>query len=81
MAYNIIFCLCFALGSCIQLGSLMDISDALVFLICVPNVFGLFLLAPLVKAELNIYWEKLRTGEIRPVAGNVTEKVCARNQI
>lgn len=68
--YNIIFCLCFALGSSIQLGSLMDISDALVFLICVPNVFGLFMLAPLVKTELNIYWEKIKTSEIRP-AGEI----------
>ena len=66
MGYNLIFCLAFALGSCIQLGALMDISDALVFLICVPNVFGLFLLAPLVKAELNTYWEKVRTGVIAP---------------
>jgi len=65
--FNVIFCLCFALGSCIKLGSLMDISDALVFLICVPNVFGLFLLAPLVKEELAIYWEKIQSGKIRPV--------------
>ncbi len=65
--FNVLFCLCFALGSCIKLGSLMDISDALVFLICVPNVFGLFLLAPLVKEELAIYWEKIQSGKIRPV--------------
>ncbi|MCG8614674.1 MAG: alanine:cation symporter family protein, partial [Desulfobacterales bacterium] len=64
LIYNGIFCLCFALGASIQLGSLMDISDALVFLICVPNVFGLFLLAPLVKAELAVYWDKVKTGEI-----------------
>lgn len=68
--YNFIFCICFALGSSIQLGSLMDISDALVFLICVPNVLGLFMLAPLVKAELNLYWEKIKTGEIRPTVTN-----------
>lgn len=65
--YKILFCLCFALGSSIQLGSLMDISDALVFLICIPNVFGLFLLAPLVKAELNTYWDKIQSGVISPV--------------
>ncbi|MCG8567086.1 MAG: alanine:cation symporter family protein [Desulfobacterales bacterium] len=62
--YNFMFSACFALGASIKLGALMDISDALVFLTCVPNVFGLFLLAPLVKAELNLYWEKIRTGQI-----------------
>ena len=66
--YNLMFSLCFALGSAIKLGALMDISDALVFLVCVPNVFGLFLLAPLVKAELGIYMEKIRTGEIKETA-------------
>ncbi len=75
LIYNLMFSICFALGAAIQLGSLMDISDALVFLICVPNVLGLFLLAPLVKAELGQYWEKIITGKIRarveePVSGN-----------
>ena len=71
MFYNLMFSSCFALGAAIKLGALMDISDALVFLICVPNVFGLFLLAPLVKAELNIYWDKIQTGKILPVKGAI----------
>jgi AGCS family alanine or glycine:cation symporter len=70
LIYNIVFCLCFALGASIQLNSLMDISDALVFLICVPNVFGLFMLAPLVKTELTLYWEKIKTRQIRPSDDN-----------
>lgn len=69
-AAGMLFALSTALGSSIQLGSLMDISDALVFLICVPNVLGLFMLAPMVKTELNIYWEKIKTGEIRPTVTN-----------
>ncbi len=58
--YNVVFSLCFALGAAIQLGALMDISDALVFLVCVPNVMGLFLLAPLVRAELETYFENVK---------------------
>ena len=43
----------------------MDLSDALVFMICVPNVIGLFLLAPLVKKEMNSFLARLKSGEIR----------------
>ena len=36
---------------------------------------GLFLLAPLVKAELDTYWEKVKTGVIRPAADNAVPGV------
>ncbi|MBT6798551.1 MAG: hypothetical protein HOA40_03175, partial [Porticoccaceae bacterium] len=40
------------------LDAVLDFSDALVFLICVPNIIGLYMLAPLVKRELNKYNSK-----------------------
>ena len=39
----------------VQLGPLLNISDAFVFLICVPNILGMYFLAPIVKRELNDY--------------------------
>lgn len=62
--YMAIFCFFVALGSTIQLGAILDISDALVFVICVPNILGLYILAPLVKRELTSYFERLDAGEI-----------------
>jgi len=46
------------LGAVIQLEAVLEISDALVFLICVPNVLGLVLLAPVVRRELDAYWRR-----------------------
>ncbi|MGR3623682.1 alanine/glycine:cation symporter family protein [Pseudophaeobacter sp.] len=66
--YKVIFCAFVALGCVVQLGPILDISDALVFLICVPNILGLYFLAPIVKAELNAYQAKLNSGEIRKYA-------------
>ncbi len=63
--YKIIFCLCVVLGCMVQLGPLLDISDALVFLICVPNILGLYFLAPIVKHEMNSYFARLKSGEIK----------------
>ena len=63
--YKIIFCLFVALGCMVQLGPLLDISDALVFLICVPNILGLYFLAPIAKREMNSYFARLNSGEIK----------------
>ena len=63
--YKIIFCVFVALGCVVQLGPILDISDALVFLICVPNILGLYFLAPIVKREMNSYFARIQSGEIK----------------
>ena len=64
-AYKLIFCAFVALGCVVQLGPILDISDALVFLICVPNILGLYFLAPIVKRELDSYLARIESGEIK----------------
>ena len=64
-AYKIIFCAFVALGCVVQLGPILDISDALVFLICVPNILGLYFLAPIVKREMKAYFARIDSGEIK----------------
>lgn len=64
-AYKAVFCVFVALGCTLELGAILDFSDALVFLICVPNIVGLYVLAPAVRRELSDYLaEKLGTGTI-----------------
>lgn len=63
--YKLIFCAFVALGCVVQLDPILNISDALVFLICVPNILGLYFLAPVVKRELQSYRTRLKNGEIR----------------
>jgi AGCS family alanine or glycine:cation symporter len=63
--YKIIFCAFVALGCVVQLGPILDISDALVFLICVPNILGLYFLAPVVKKEMISYFARIESGEIK----------------
>ncbi|NJN50847.1 MAG: alanine:cation symporter family protein [Gammaproteobacteria bacterium] len=41
------------IGSSIELRAIVDLADALVLLIAVPNLAGLYLLAPVVRIELN----------------------------
>ena len=65
IVYKLMFCVFVALGCIVKLGPILDISDALVFLICVPNILGLYILSPIVKRELDIYWAKIKSGEIK----------------
>ncbi|MDJ0788001.1 MAG: alanine/glycine:cation symporter family protein [Myxococcota bacterium] len=53
--FNGVFCVFVALGCMVKLEAILDFSDALVFLICVPNLLGLYLLAPVVQARLAAY--------------------------
>jgi alanine or glycine:cation symporter, AGCS family len=48
------------LGSSVQLGALVDLSDALVFVVAIPNLLGLYLLAPRVRRELQSYEARIR---------------------
>jgi AGCS family alanine or glycine:cation symporter len=43
------------LGAVLSLGAVIDFSDMLVLSMAVPNIIGLLILAPEVKAELNQY--------------------------
>ena len=51
------------LGSTIQLSAVLDFSDAMVFVIALPNIVGLYLLAPVLKRELENYQAKLAVRE------------------
>ena len=53
--YKVIFCVFTVIGAAASLGAVINFSDALVFAMMVPNMIGLVLLAPKVKAELIRY--------------------------
>lgn len=65
LIYKLFFCAFIVVGCMVQLGPILDISDALVFLICVPNVLGLYFLAPIVRQEMEKYQTRLKSGEIK----------------
>ena len=58
--YNSTFCLFVVLGCTTQLASILEFSDAMVFAMALANVLGLYLLAPVVKREVDGYWSRLK---------------------
>ena len=59
--FKLIFCIFIVIGSAIQLNALIDLSDALVFIVAIPNLIGLYILAPIVRSEIERYSESRKT--------------------
>ncbi len=68
--YNVFFCSFVVVGTTIQLEAVLDFSDALIFAMALANVLGIYMLAPIVRRELDGYRERLRSGRIRPRAAS-----------
>lgn len=65
LVFKVIFCVFVVIGASAQLGAVIDFSDAMIFAMAVVNIFGIYFLMPIVKAEMERYLGKLRSGEIR----------------
>ncbi len=65
LGYKLLFCVFVIIGAAANLGIVLDFSDAMIFIMSVPNIIGLYLLAPIVKRELDRYLGKLKSGEIQ----------------
>jgi len=55
LTYLWIFCASIVVGCTTQLQAVLDFSDALVFAMALANVLGLYVLAPVVKGDLERY--------------------------
>lgn len=65
IGYKLLFCSFIVVGAASNLSAVMDFSDAMIFVMALPNVIGLYLLAPVVKRELDSYLARINSGEIR----------------
>lgn len=65
LAFKIIFCIFVVIGASASLGPVIDFSDAAIFAMAVVNIIALYFLVPVVKAELDSYLTRLKSGEIK----------------
>ncbi len=64
--FKLVFCVFVVIGATMDLTAVIGFSDAMIFAMSLGNIAGLYLLAPVVKRELNGYRAKLASGAIRP---------------
>ena len=63
--YGGVYCFFIVVGSVLTLGAVLDFADAVLFLLALVNIIGLYILAPVVKEEVRAFREKRHSGEIR----------------
>lgn len=63
MTFKVIWSVFVIAGSLLSLDSLISLADSALFLLAVFNIIGLYLLAPVVKRELNSFLEFVRRRE------------------
>lgn len=64
-SYNVLFCIFVVVGAAMNLGAVIDFADASLFAMALFNITGLYILMPVVKREMQSYWSRLQSGEIR----------------
>ena len=56
LVFSLIFCFFIVVGASVQLSAILDFADALIFVMAIPNLIGLYILAPEIKRDLAQYW-------------------------
>lgn len=64
MTFKIMFLIFVVIGSSMNLGPVIDFSDAMIFAMALVNIIGLYRLVPEIKADMNDYWSRLQSGAI-----------------
>lgn len=68
LIYKLLF-LCFTfLGSIVTRGNILEFSDLMILSMSIPNLLGVFLMSGMIKRELDHYWAKYKSGELKPKA-------------
>jgi AGCS family alanine or glycine:cation symporter len=60
LTWKISYCLLLPLSAVLDLGSVVDLIDSLYFLMAVPNILGIYLLAGPLRTAFNAYLKQIR---------------------
>ncbi len=60
LTFNLIYCLFIVIGSAMNVKSIIDITDAMMIAMCVPNIIALYILAPEIKKDLKAYCQRYK---------------------
>jgi len=63
--YKVLFLVFIVIGSASSLGAVVDFSDMMILSMAFPNIIGLIIYMPRVVKDMNSYFHRLKTGEIK----------------
>ena len=65
LIYRVIFVVFVVFGSVVTLKNVLDFTDMLILSMAFPNIIGGVILSPQIKACLQEYWGRLKSGEMK----------------
>ena len=68
--YKMLFLVFTFLGSVVTRGQILNFSDLMILGMSFPNLLGVFLMSGLVKRQLDLYWGKYKSGEMKTAEQN-----------
>lgn len=90
LSFDVVYCLFIVVGSAMNVGSVIYITDAMMIAMCVPNIIALYILSPEVKRDLIAYCDRhqickwLNRDWVKPVAVEASieeeETLCPTNK-
>ncbi|MEZ9524227.1 alanine/glycine:cation symporter family protein [Enterovibrio norvegicus] len=69
MIFKVIFCCFVVIGASMNLGPVIDFSDAMIFAMALVNIIGLYRLVPEIKVDMHDYLARLDSGAIARFKG------------
>lgn len=67
IGYKIVYLIMIVVGAAVSLETVTRFSDSTFFLVAIPNILGIYLLAKPLKREITGYRRALAAGEITPL--------------
>jgi alanine or glycine:cation symporter, AGCS family len=62
--YKLIFCFFIVVGASVSLTGVINFSDGMLFAMSLPNILGCYILAPLVKKDMQSFLKRIKKGTI-----------------
>lgn len=60
ITFNLLYCAFAIVGCSTTLAAILDFSDAMIFAMAFANLIGLYFMAPGLRADLDVYWAKVK---------------------
>ncbi|OKL39139.1 alanine/glycine:cation symporter family protein [Pontibacter flavimaris] len=78
VSFKLLFCAFVVLGAPMQLASVVAFSDAMLFAMSIPNMVGLYMMAPTVKREMQDFLAYARSSNNNPLTKEAVKAEAAK---
>lgn len=64
MIYKVLYLVFVVVGASVSLGAVLSFADMMILAMSFPNIIGLYIMAPEIYADMNLYWQQLKEGKL-----------------